>query len=200
MSLSQEPTLRDLRRGQIIAVARKIVAEEGLESLTIGALEDRLSFSRGVITYHFRNKEEIVEELLDSAISDIDSVTRAAVSASATPADMIRSILRANVQGFLERRDASRILLAFWGRIWSDKHARDLNARLYSKYRELARKTVELGMKSGTFATVDAQAMSVHLVGLVIGIVTQELFEPGAVDVDRAVDEAAKTILARLMP
>src|SRR5205814_9753674 len=58
---SASDSLRDLRRAQIVAAAREIVAGDGLESLTIGALEKRLGFSRGVITYHFRDKDEIVE-------------------------------------------------------------------------------------------------------------------------------------------
>ena len=43
-------TVRDLRRTQILAEARSIVAQEGLAALTIGTLEKRLPFSRGVIT------------------------------------------------------------------------------------------------------------------------------------------------------
>jgi AcrR family transcriptional regulator len=44
--MPQPETLRDLRRG--------------LEALTISALEGRLAFSRGVITYHFADKIRIV--------------------------------------------------------------------------------------------------------------------------------------------
>ena len=36
--------------------------------------------------------------------------------------------------------------------------------------------------------------------GLVIGIVTQAYFDPGAVDVDAAVEEAARMMLARVAP
>src|ERR1700722_2409301 len=76
-------SVRDLRRGQILTAARRLVAEHGLEALTIGALEDRLAFTRGVITYHFANKDEIVRAVFASAIDEIDASVRREVEGGA---------------------------------------------------------------------------------------------------------------------
>ena len=64
MAVSAPETVRDLRRAQIIAAARAIVCRDGLDALTIGALEQKLAFTRGVITYHFAGKDDIVRALL----------------------------------------------------------------------------------------------------------------------------------------
>src|SRR5262244_2169499 len=164
-------TLRELRRGQIVAVARKIVADEGLEALTIGSLEARLAFSRGVITYHFQNKDDIVHAVLESAIEEINATADGQLGGNMTAEERVRTTVRTYVRGFLEHVEATRILLSFWGRISSDKRARKANATLYAAYRRGAAGLIEAGKASGEFAAdVNVDAMAAALVGVVIGI------------------------------
>ena len=132
--MSDLVTLRDLRRGQIIAAARGLIAAGGFEALTISALEARLDFSRGVMTYHFRNKDEIVDSVLASVIEEIDLATSAGVKASLTLEEKVRAVLVSKVDGFLAHPEAARILFSFWGRL-ADPHIAATNADLYRRYR-----------------------------------------------------------------
>lgn len=196
-----EPTVRDFRRAQIVAAARTLVAEEGLAGLTIGALETRLGYSRGVITYHFRDKDEIVSAVLSSAVAEIDAATVAGVQASATFEDMVRAVLRTKVGGFVERLEATRIVFSFLGRIGADPRVRKINAELYAGYRKQAAGLIRAGKAIGACAAdVSVDAMAVLLVGLVIGITAQNFFAPGAIDTEAAIEEACKTVLARTAP
>src|SRR5947209_16985529 len=183
-------SLRDLRRAQIVSAARELVAGDGLESLTIGALEKRLGFSRGVITYHFRDKDEIVEAVLESALHEIDRATQQEVEAGSTPEEKVRAILRANLHGFLGHREAGIILLSFWGRLGSDPKARKANARLYDVYRE---RTLSI-LNSGDFRFVDQPSLATVIVGLVLGIASQMYFEPGSIDPEGALNEATRCV------
>jgi AcrR family transcriptional regulator len=192
-------SLRDLRRTQIVAAARALVAERGLEALTIGALEERLGFSRGVITYHFEDKDEIVEEVLRSAVEDIDADTASEVAAAHSFDDKLRAVLRTKLRGFAANREAGRILLTFWGRLWSDKRARSVNAQLFARYRAQSKSLIEAGQAAGAFAKdADADAFGALLVGTVIGLATQAAVEEGALDLEAALEEAARSFVARL--
>jgi TetR/AcrR family fatty acid metabolism transcriptional regulator len=191
-------SVRDLRRGQIVTAARRLVAEQGLEALTIGALEDRVSFTRGVITYHFANKDEIVQAVFASAIDEIDAAVRRAVEGGTTVEDKVRAVLRGNVRGFVDSEVAGRVLLSFWGRLSSDPVVRKLNADLYAKYRRRAAKLLRTARAEGLVGPVDPTVMGALLVAIVLGIATQHYFEPGSIDVDAAVEEATKTVMARL--
>jgi AcrR family transcriptional regulator len=195
-------TVRDLRRRQIIAAARALVAKGGLEALTIGALERRLGFTRGVITYHFRGKDEIVDAVLASAIEEIDAATAAEVRASAGFGEKLEAVLRSKVRGFIDHREAGLTLLAFWGRIHRDRRARETTARLYAGYRQQSAHLLALGIEAGAVAAPPPSAaeFAALLVGTVVGIVVQSYFEPGAIDPDACVREAARTFLARLAP
>jgi len=192
-------TVRDLRREQIIAAARQLVAEKGLGGLTIAALERRLPFSRGVITYHFKNKDDIIYAVLESTVAEIDAATLAAVEACSTPAEQVGAVMRANARGFVQHLAAVRILMSFWSRIPSDKRARTVNARLYATYRRRASRLVERAKAEGVFAPdVNPEVVASLLVALVLGIAAQEYFEPGAINSAAVLEEATRIVLARL--
>ncbi len=191
-------SVRDQRRHEIVAAARRIVAEQGLDALTFGALEDSLSFTRGVITYHFASKDEIVRAVFASAIGEIDAAVRAKTDVAASIEDMIRAVIHGNVRGFVDRAEAGRVLLSFWGRLSSDAEIRRINAELYARYRSHCAKLLQKARASRTTGKSDPDTMATLLVGLVLGIATQHYFEPGAIDVDAAIDEAAKTVIARI--
>src|SRR5690242_10507234 len=99
-------TLRELRRGQIIAEARRLVADKGLEALTIGTLEARLSFTRGVITHHFKDKDDLVVAVLESAIDEIDRAMLANVVAGRSFEDKVRAVLAGQIRGWIDHEDA----------------------------------------------------------------------------------------------
>lgn len=199
MSLPEVETIRDLRRAQILAEARALVAAQGLAALTFGTLEKRLPFTRGVITHHFKNKDEIVDAVLDSALADIDASTVAVVAGVDRMSDKIRAVLRSKVNGFLHNVEASRILISFWGRVPTDTRAAEINRALFGRYRGQSASLVRDGQQRGLFRDdADPESWAAVLVGQVIGIVVQALFESDAVDVDASVDAAAAAIHAGL--
>jgi AcrR family transcriptional regulator len=74
-----------IRRKQIVDAVRKIIARDGLDAVTILNIATELGTSRGVVVYHFENKEEILHEVVSSAMTDADasslSLDRAAIAA-----------------------------------------------------------------------------------------------------------------------
>lgn len=191
-------SLRDLRRQQIVAAARAIVAEGSLEQLTISTLEARLSFTRGTITHHFANKDEIVAAVLESAIAEIDAAARAELGQSERWEDKVRAMLRAHVRGFVEHPEAARVLISFWGQIPRGGAAARANARLYAGYREQAAKVLRAGARAGEIAPTSVDALAALMVGIVIGVATQAYFEPDAIDVEAVLREAEETVVARV--
>jgi AcrR family transcriptional regulator len=195
--------VRELRRGQIVAAARGLVAEGGLDALTFAALEQVLGFTRGVITWHFRDKDEVVRAVFDDAVAAIDRTVLAAVRAEATPTDRVRAVVREMVRGWLGATDAGAVLVAYWGRLGSDLDLARLNAALYGRYREATAELVRSGQARGAFDPhVDADTVAALLVSLVIGVGLQASFERAAGSdrfaLERAVDEAGEWVVRAL--
>ncbi len=157
--------VREARRSEIVAVARQLVVEEGLEGLTIGKLEKRLPYTRGVITHHFANRDDIVDAVLDSAVAEIDRATAAEAVRGMPLDDQVRAVLRTKVFGFLDHPEATDILLAFATRGPSDPRSQRIERLVFSRYRS------EAGRLFRDHPQVDA--LAALLVGTVIGLVVQ---------------------------
>jgi len=192
-------TLRELRRAQVIAEARRIIAEDGLDALTIGALESRLSFSRGVITYHFENKDEIVLAVLADVTVSIGLATRERVRERRGGAERIAAVLEGMTRGFLGNPESVRILVSFWGRLHADARARELNAGLFEGFRKETLRLLQEEARAGSIAAKHAnEELAALVVGTVLGVVSQAYFATSAIDVDAALTEAAALFAARI--
>src|SRR5438067_2031815 len=57
------------RREQIVEAAVAIIAEQGLQNLSLSAIEERAGMSRGQLTYYFPTKEDILLAVFDRLIA-----------------------------------------------------------------------------------------------------------------------------------
>jgi AcrR family transcriptional regulator len=181
--------VRSVRRGEIVAVARQLIVEGGLEGLTIGRLEKRLPFTRGVITHHFANRDDIVDAVLASAVAEIDRATAEQALRGMTRGEQIRAVLQTKVHGFLEHPEATQILLAFATRPPGDARAAEVEAKVFARYRSEA---------SALFRHhPDGDAFAALLVGTVIGVVVQVRLGAQGLDPDACIDVAAQALARR---
>src|ERR1700730_12773697 len=58
-----------LRRAQIVEAAVATIAEQGLEHLSLSAIEKRTGMSRGQLTYYFPAKEDILLAVFDRLLT-----------------------------------------------------------------------------------------------------------------------------------
>ena len=181
--------VRATRRAEIVAVARQLIVEGGLEGLTIGRLEKRLPYTRGVITHHFANRDDIVDAVLASAIAEIDRATAEEALRGMSRGEQIRAVLRAKVHGFLDHPEATQILMAFATRPAGDARAAEVEAQVFGRYRTEA---------SGLFRHhPDVDAFAALLAGTVIGIVVQVRLGASGLDPEACIDVAGQALVHR---
>lgn len=180
--------LRATRRGEIVAVARQLIVEGGLEGLSIGRLEKRLPYTRGVITHHFANRDDIVDAVLDDAVEEIDRATEEQAVRGMARGEQILAVLRTKVHGFLEHPEATQILLAFATRPPGDARAAAVEAQIFARYRAESSKLFR--------HHPDVDAFAALMVGTVIGLVVQ--IRLGAdLPADPAIEVAAQALARR---
>jgi AcrR family transcriptional regulator len=191
-------TLRELRRHQIIKAARQLIAEQGIASLTFSALEKRVEFSRGVITYHFKNKDDILIAILQSAVVEINEATGQAIVSGGNMAGKLSAMVTTTIRGFIDRPEAGVILMSFWSRIPSDPHVAEINAKFYRTWRFYAGELISQGQERGVFKKMEVEAVAANVVSIVLGIVTQQYFEAKAFDVEKASKQACQSLVSWL--
>lgn len=58
-------TIADIRKREIVAAAAAVIAEQGIQHLSLSEIESRIGMSRGQLTYYFKTKEEILLAVFD---------------------------------------------------------------------------------------------------------------------------------------
>lgn len=87
--------VRAIRRKQILEAAERLTVERGWTEITILDICQEAGISSGVLTYHFRNKDEIMFTLLEEFIARIDAHLNKAVRGAQTPQEDVSNFLAA---------------------------------------------------------------------------------------------------------
>src|SRR5918996_2558796 len=61
-----------LTRERVVAEALAVIAEQGVQALTMRRLAARLGVVPGALYYHLRNKQQLQDLLLDGVLAEID--------------------------------------------------------------------------------------------------------------------------------
>lgn len=81
--------MRELSREKILAAALEVFAEKGYHKATISDITARAGVSRGLITYYFPGKQNLVDELLDRYIDSVTDI----LSVTGTPDERLAAII-----------------------------------------------------------------------------------------------------------
>src|SRR5688572_33429434 len=57
-----------IRREQIVDAAVAVIAAQGLQNLSLSAIEQKIGMSRGQLTYYFKTKEDILLAVFDRLV------------------------------------------------------------------------------------------------------------------------------------
>jgi AcrR family transcriptional regulator len=167
------------RRAQIVAAAIETIAEVGYGHASLARIAERLGISKGVISYHFAGKEELVREVIAEVYAAagvfIGPRMEAASSAAARLAayieaeiDFLRAYpahLRAAVEIFSNFRTSE-------GKLHYDG-ASEEEPRL-----ALVEAILQSGQESGEFRSFSTRVMSIAIVGAIDGVLIQWVANP----------------------
>ena len=62
-------TIAEIRRAEIVEAAAGVIAEQGIQRLSLSEIETRIGMSRGQLTYYFKTKEDILLAVLDRMLA-----------------------------------------------------------------------------------------------------------------------------------
>jgi AcrR family transcriptional regulator len=93
-------------RVEILDSAARLIVDGGYEAFTMRAVALRVNIKAGSLYHHFKSKEEIVEEILNSGVAMLLEQVQAKlrdVPSDAAFADRIRIAIQAHIAGMLGR-------------------------------------------------------------------------------------------------
>lgn len=90
--------IEEARRAQIVTAAIETIAEVGYRRASMGKIGTRAGISRGLISYHFAGKSELIRQVVTTVYSDAAAFMGPMIDAETTPAGQLRAYISSNLE------------------------------------------------------------------------------------------------------
>jgi len=88
----------DARRAQIVAAAIDTIAEDGYANASLSRIAVRLGISKGVISYHFAGKDDLIAEIVTQVLQRARAYMQPRIEAQTTGPKMLRTYIESNLE------------------------------------------------------------------------------------------------------
>lgn len=153
--------IEEARRAQIVASAVEVIAELGFARASLAQIAKHAGISKGVISYHFAGKDELMEEVVERTYHAIAEYVLAKIEG----VESATGLLRGHILSVAEHMRGHRTQLKALGEIFYNLRTADGQPRYGVKANEEVYQAMEsiyrLGQQNGEFREFDTRVMAV---------------------------------------
>lgn len=177
-----------LRREQIVAAAVAVIAEQGLQNLSLSEIEKKVGMSRGQLTYYFKAKEEILLAVFDRLVRLMHEQQPAPPADKRQLFEMLGQLLGRLLHDPLANPEFHALHYTFLAQISHRADYREKLAGLYEGWRSMLAEDVANEQKRHPDGKkVNPRAMATVIEAMIHGLITQAAADPDAFDVDEVI-------------
>ena len=192
--------IEEARRKQIVDTAIKTIAQRGLSQASLAEIARKAGISKGVISYHFNGKEELIEEILACLLREPAAFIKERVGREETALGRLRAYIEANLDFMAAYRDGYVALVDLWGSHGVSGGKRRFSAEAYEPSRRYLSRILEEGQRSGEFRKFPIDVAASLAQAAIDGIMLQWVFDPDAIDLKVASAEIVEMVTAYVLP
>jgi len=193
--------LRSRRETQITRAAYEIIARNGYENITVQDIADHAGFSKGIVYYYFKSKDDVMVSLFNSVITVIDNRFAEVRRQTPEPRRQLESVIRISLDIVNEHIEFYRVITVFWSQIHHKQFMKEINAKLFSHWRREIEKIVEMGITEGDFSPTLVPSMTASsIISRVLGVSLQHIFDPDAFDLKVMSEQVVDEVLMLMSP
>ncbi len=184
------------RRGEILAVFTRLVAERGYDRANFGDVASELGLSKGTIVHHFGTKDRMLAEVQETYMRRRLDEAQAILARLERPDDRIAAFVHAGVH-YSTAEPATTV--AFQREVvrLTDEPGMETARALRDEYRDLVVGVLREGADAGAFLPGDARLRSLQMFGSLHWMWTW--FDPsGRLDPPTVAAEFCRTLLRGL--
>jgi AcrR family transcriptional regulator len=190
-----KPTfIEEARRKQIIDAAVATIAEIGYVNASLAEIARVADISKGVISYHFESKDDLIDHTIDTILRDLSIFVRQQVP---RPPAAVQAQLEAYIDASLRYMQENRVsfvaLVDLWASFTTVERRREYSQSMYDPCRSFLTTILEQGQVRPALAATRASLIQ----ALIDGVMLQWVLDPEAVDLAACRHEALR--IAELM-
>jgi len=166
------------RRAQIIKCAIEAIATLGYRQASLAQIAKLAGISKGVISYHFADKDELIEQVLHEVISEFEAYMKPRIKAQQSATPMLRTYIESNIAFMAARREYVLVLVDIFtnarrsdGQPFSDRGR-------YESGLQALELILRRGQSSGEFRQFAVHVMAVSIRQAIDGISAQLIANP----------------------
>jgi AcrR family transcriptional regulator len=193
------PSTTAVRRREIVDATVRVMARRGWNDTSIDEITREARVSRGLVSYHFKDKNELLSGVLarcrEMFLEDVQKAYDAGEPAErrmlcATRASLL--LVRTNPLPY-------EVFLHFSTNSRADPQLAEEVRTLYRTYREQCANTIRECQERGVYRlNIDPDAAAAKHMATLIGISLQWLIDPGCFDLDAAGELALEMLIGSL--
>ena len=176
------------RRAQIIEHAIALIAEVGYGQTSIGQIAKRASISKGVISYHFSGKEELMIEVMREVMQTFTAFVIVRIGTETSPSGILRAFIKANVEFIQHHCEALLALLEIVQSARTESGKPVFNGGVIETDLKSLEQVLLQGQQQGEFRAFDVQIMAAAILSIRNGALAQIAADPN-LDYTRYADE-----------
>lgn len=189
-------------KGNILNAARKVVAEEGFQGLSIRKITKQIDYSPGIVYHYFRNKEEIIEALVTEGYERILAAITTVPRNEGQPEAEIKVVFTKYIRAALAAPEEYKaFLLNERPSILVKTSLLDRGIMERSRTLQALGEAIQRGVETGRFAPCDpeltAQVIWTSVFGLILKIIIEGNIPPE--QIDRLIEQNFKLLFSGLM-
>jgi TetR/AcrR family transcriptional regulator, transcriptional repressor of bet genes len=194
------------RRRSLIDAAIAVMAREGILGITMSDIADEAGCSYGVVSFHFKSKDNLLLSALEFLVEEYDQVLQKALAGAApNPAARLLAMLDADFDPRIANAKRVAVWTAFWAEAPRKAGYRERCAELKQRYREISERMVaELvaaHLVGGTGATLDGKTIALGLDAMIDGFwISNQLLGSGNASGREDAKRACRTYLQAFFP
>ena len=189
----QRSFIEEARRAQIVTAAVETIAEVGYHRASMGKIGARAGISRGLISYHFAGKSELISQVVTTVYTDAAAFMGPMIEAETTPTNQLRAYVGSNLEymrAYPARMVAIVEILTGGGLAdLPDADPAEFDRHMLLPLEQL----FEAGQQSGEFRDFDVTVMA-RIVRSAIDLVPTALSRDPELDIDRYLREITTAI------
>ncbi|MGH3185654.1 MAG: TetR/AcrR family transcriptional regulator, partial [Streptosporangiaceae bacterium] len=94
----QKSFIERARREQIVNAAIDVLYESGFAAASLGAIAEHIGVSKGVLSYHFAGKSELLHEVIAHVLTEASEYMRPRIEAASSYVDAVRIYVTSNLE------------------------------------------------------------------------------------------------------
>lgn len=189
-----------LSRQQVLEAAVKVLAERGFAHTSVNDIAAAAGMSKGAVHYHFENKDDLINQVLERCAETMRQRVRDAFDAPVEPTEKIRRALREMRHSRQDAAPELRVMADLMAQGLHDPALRARIARMFEANRkEVVEQVVGSLAELGLEPKIPLHVLPRLMLGALDGLALHDFFDPPGEGEDEEVQKALEEITLSLI-